>query len=196
LAPPKSYFAPPEKPEIGRPFKAQSLTVCSKAALVLKSATASRFMTGSAIHAQYRLMPHSFPKGEMPAEIKWGRPPGLRGPSSRSFCGCGCLGARRGRPGGRPRTWASAPLFAQMSESGKTMRHCPISPAHRLPTLFRRCLANQVFTPHTVGDDLKGRRFLTPHRTCHTFLHRSLEGAPTRKPLALTNPRTVSWARR
>jgi hypothetical protein len=59
------------------------------------------------------LMPHSFPKGEMPAEIKWGRPPGLRGtPSSRSFCGCGCLGARRGRPGGRPRTWASAPLFA------------------------------------------------------------------------------------
>ncbi len=31
------------------------------------------------------LMPHSFPKGEMPAEIKWGRPPGLRGtPSSRS----------------------------------------------------------------------------------------------------------------
>jgi hypothetical protein len=76
------------------------------------------------------LMPHSFPKGEMPAEIKWGRPPGLRGtPSSRSFCGCGCLGARRGRPGGRPRTWASAPLFAQMSESGKTMLHLGCHPA-------------------------------------------------------------------
>ncbi len=73
-------------------------------------------------------MPHSFPKGEIPAEIKWGRPPGLRGtPSSRSFCGCGCLGARRGRPGGWPRTWASAPLFAQMSESGKTMWHWAFS---------------------------------------------------------------------
>jgi hypothetical protein len=80
-------------------------------------------------------MPHSFPKGEMPAEIKWGRPPGLRGtPSSRSFCGCGCLGARRGRPGGRPRTWASAPLFARMSESGKTMRHWAILPAQETNT--------------------------------------------------------------
>ena len=33
-------------------------------------------------------MPHSFPKGGIPAEVRWGRPPGLRGtPSSRSCCG-------------------------------------------------------------------------------------------------------------
>jgi hypothetical protein len=32
------------------------------------------------------LMPHSFPNGVIPSEIRWGRPPGLRGtPSSDSF---------------------------------------------------------------------------------------------------------------
>jgi hypothetical protein len=60
-------------------------------------------------------MPHSFPKDVVPAEIKWGRPPGLRGtPSSRSFDGFSRLSSRRGRPGGRPQTWASAPPFMQI----------------------------------------------------------------------------------
>jgi hypothetical protein len=103
-------------------------------------------------------MPHSFPKGEMPAEIKWGRPPGLRGtPSSRSLCGCGCLGARRGRPGGRPRTWASAPLFAQMSESGKTMRHWAIVPAGRLWP-FMACSRLALSSMMPDGDEAEESR--------------------------------------
>jgi hypothetical protein len=66
------------------------------------------------------LMPHSFPNDVIPSEIRWGRPPGLRGtPSSRCFYGFNPAPSRRDRPGGRPQTWASAPPFMQMPQTGK-----------------------------------------------------------------------------
>ena len=83
----KAVYLPEKNDEGVRVFDQPSELSCPicRASLLLPATLARQRIL-------YCLMPHSFPKGEIPAEIKWGRPPGLRGtPSSRSFCGCGCL---------------------------------------------------------------------------------------------------------
>ena len=63
-----------------------------------------------------------FPEAGFPAEIRWGRPPGLRGtPSSRSFCGLRRLAAGRCRTGGRAADVGVRPTMGKLC--GTELKH-------------------------------------------------------------------------
>ena len=90
----------------------------------LQASIRTAMIAGGPVRQAVSLMPHSFPRTGISAEVV-GRPPGsARVPlDPLSCCKINAVAGAGSRPGGRLRTWASAPQVVQMLARGKSMRH-------------------------------------------------------------------------